>query len=189
MKQFVNNHKGLSLVELLAAITISSFILTSAYGVFLGGIKAYKRIGIENQLRSEADYIIATIMNELYQFAPDGIAMEGTTNERRIQFIKNKQKVINSSVGLVEEKETATQMFTVELQNDALSINGQPINSDHLKIIPNQSKISYTCVRQEGNVCRSGIVTFILTVQDRDHETPNDLLYIKPFTLKTEFGF
>ncbi|WP_199425647.1 PilW family protein [Thermaerobacillus caldiproteolyticus] len=188
MKQFVNNEKGISLVELLAAITISSFILSSIYGVFLSGINAYKRIGIENQLRSEADYVVATIMNRLYQFSPDGIDMEGTTNER-IQFIKNKQKVINPSVGLVEEKETATETLSIELQNDAVFINDEKLNSDHLKILSNQSKLSYSCVRQEGSVCQSGIVTFMLTVQDRDHETPSDFLYIKPFTLKTEFGF
>jgi type II secretory pathway component PulJ len=188
MKQFVNNHKGVSLVELLAAVTISTFILASIYGVLLSGIKTYQRIGIENQLRSEADYVISIVMNELYQFAPDGIDTTATTNQRML-FINNKQKKIDTRVGLVEEQETTKKTFTVELQNDALSINGQPINSDYLKIISKQSKLSYTCVRQEGNVCRNGIVTFVLAVQDRDHETPNSPLYIKPFTLKTEFGF
>lgn len=188
MKRFVNNEKGLSLLELLAAMTISTFILAAIYGVFLSGIKTYQRIGIENELRSEADYMMTIVLNNLYQFSPDGIDTTATTNER-IVFINNKQKKIDTRVGLVEEQETAAESFTIELQNDALSINGQPISSDRLKIMTSQSKLSYTCVRQEGNMCRSGVVTVVLAVQDRDHATPDSPLYIKPFTLKTEFGF
>ncbi|WP_027409478.1 type II secretion system protein J [Anoxybacteroides tepidamans] len=188
MKRYVNNNKGLSLLELLAAVAISAFILASIYGVLLSGIKAYKQIGIENQLRSEADYVVATVMNQLYQFAPDGIDMTATTDQH-LAFVNNKQKVINPSVGWVEEQETAKQTLDIELQNDALFINGGKMSSDQLQIISNQSKLSYSCVQKEGNMCYSGIVTFVLAVQDRDHAKPNDVLYIKPFVLKTEFGF
>jgi prepilin-type N-terminal cleavage/methylation domain-containing protein len=187
MKRFVNE-EGLTLIELLTALTIASLIFASAYGVFLSGIKAYKRIGIENQLRSEADYVIATIMNELYRFAPDGIDTASSTNER-ITFIKNKQKVIDPDIGLVEEKEVNEQTLTIELQNETISLNGQSLNSDNLKIVSAESSLSYHCVRQEGTVCRSGIVTIVLSVQDRDHDSEDDLLYIEPFSLKTEFGF
>lgn len=188
MKRFVKNEKGLSLLELLAAVTISTFILAAVYGVFLSGIKVYQRIGIGNQLRSEADYMMTIVLNNLYQFSPDGIDTTATTNGR-IVFINNKQKKIDTRVGLVEEQETAAKSFTIALQNDRLLLDGQPISSDRLKIISDQSKLSYTCVRQEGNMCRSGIVTIVLAVQDRDHDTSNSLLYIKPFTLQTEFGF
>ncbi|MGX1899967.1 PilW family protein [Thermolongibacillus altinsuensis] len=194
MKRFVNE-EGLTLIELLTALTIASLIFASAYGVFLSGIKAYKRIGIENQLRSEADYVIATIMNELYRFAPDGIDTASSTNDtasstnERITFIKNKQKVIDPDIGLVEEKKVNEQTLTIELQNETISLNGQSLNSDNLKIVSAESSLSYHCVRQEGTVCRSGIVTIVLSVQDRDHDSKDDLLYIEPFSLKTEFGF
>jgi type II secretory pathway component PulJ len=188
MKRYVNNENGLSLVELLAAITISSFILVSIYGVFFSGLNAYKRIYIENELRSEADYLVATIMNRLYQFSPDGLNMEETTNQQ-LQFVTDRQKVINPSVGMVEEQKTSGETLTVSLQQDTVLLNGEQLSSAHLKIVSSQSELSYRCAKQEENICRSGVVTIMLTVQDRDHNDPNDLLYIKPFTLKTEFGF
>jgi prepilin-type N-terminal cleavage/methylation domain-containing protein len=189
MKRYVNNVKGLSLVELLAAITISSLILASIYGVFFSGLNAYKRIHIENQLRSEADYIVATIMNKLYQLSPDGINMDKTTNTQ-IQFLSDKQKVIDPSVGIVEEEPKPTlETLTVALQDSSIIVNGEQLHSERLKIVADKSEFSYICAKQEENICRSGVVTITLTVQDRDHDNPDDLLYIKPFTLKTEFGF
>jgi prepilin-type N-terminal cleavage/methylation domain-containing protein len=191
MKRYVNNTKGLSLVELLAAITISSLILASIYGVFFSGLNAYKRIHIENQLRSEADYIVATIMNKLYEFAPDGIiAMDQTKKNAQIVFVSDKQKVIDPSLGMVKEEPKPTlETLTVALQDGSIVVNGELLHSDRLKIVADKSKFSYICAKQEENICRSGVVTIMLTVQDRDHDDPNDLLYIKPFTLKTEFGF
>lgn len=189
MKRYVNNENGLSLAELLAAITISSFILVSIYGVFFSGLNAYKRIFIENQLRSEADYIVATIMNRLYEFAPDGIAMDQTTNAQ-IVFVNDKQKDIDPYLGFVKEKpEPTPKKLTVALQDGSIAIDGERLHSDRLKIVAEESEFSYTCAQQEEKICRSGVVTIKLTVQDRNHDDPDDLLHVKPFTLKTEFGF
>lgn len=188
MKRFVNNEKGLTLLELLAAVTISFLIIGVMYNVFMSGIKTYQRIGIENELRSEADYMMTIVFNRLYEFAPDGIDTTTTTNTQLV-FVNNKQKTIDTRVGLVKEQETETKSFSLALQNDQLLIDGQPISSDRLRIISNQSKLSYTCVRQEGNICRSGVVTMVLAVEDSTHDSPSSPLYIRPFTLKTEFGF
>ncbi|OQP01383.1 Tfp pilus assembly protein [Geobacillus sp. 44C] len=191
MKRYVNNTKGLSLVELLAAITISSLILASIYGVFFSGLNAYKRIHIENQLRSEADYIVATIMNKLYAFAPDGIEMDqGQTTNAQIIFVNDKRKDIDPYLGFIkEEPEPTPETLTVALQDGSIAIDGERLHSDRLKIVAEESGFSYTCAKQEEKICRSGVVTIKLAVQDRDHDDPDDLLYIKPFTLKTEFGF
>ncbi|BDG31182.1 PilW family protein [Parageobacillus thermoglucosidasius] len=190
MKRYVNNENGLSLAELLAAIAISSFILVSIYGVFFSGLNAYKRIFIENQLRSEADYIVATIMNKLYAFAPDGIAMDQTTNAQ-IVFVNDKRKDIDSHLGFVkEEPEPTPETLTIALQDGLIAVDGEQLHSDRLKIVAEESGFSYTCSQQEEEkICRSGVVTIKLAVQDRDHDDPDDLLYIQPFTLKTEFGF
>ncbi|GAJ38246.1 hypothetical protein B4119_3035 [Parageobacillus caldoxylosilyticus] len=172
----------------MAAMTISSLILASSYGVFLSGLNAYKRINIENQLRSEADYLVAAIMNKLYQFSPDGLDMEETTDQQ-LQFVTDRQKVINPSVGIVEEQKTNGETLTVSLQQDAVLLNGEQLHSALLKIVSSQSELSYRCAKQEDNICRSGVVTIKLSVQDRDHDDPDGLLYIKPFILKNEFGF
>ncbi|BDG40758.1 Tfp pilus assembly protein [Saccharococcus caldoxylosilyticus] len=153
----------------MAAMTISSLILASIYGVFLSGLNAYKRINIENQLRSEADYLVAAIMNKLYQFSPDGLDMEETTDQQ-LQFVTDRQKVINPSVGIVEEQKTNGETLTVSLQQDAVLLNGEQLHSALLKIVSSQSELSYRCAKQEDNICRSGVVTIKLSVQDRDHD-------------------
>lgn len=187
MKRYVNNAKGISLVELLAAIAISSIIIASIYGVFLSGLNAYKRINIENQLRSEADYIVAAMMNRLYEFAPDGIEMDKTT-KTQIEFVKDKD--IDISLGMFKKlPPNRLERFALALQDGTITAGEEQLKPDRLKIVMDKSEFSYSCAKQEGNICRGGVVTIRLAVQDRDHDDPDDLLYIKPFTLKTEFGF
>ncbi|MGG3999898.1 PulJ/GspJ family protein [Anoxybacillus kestanbolensis] len=189
MKVFVNE-RGLTLIELLVGLAITSIIAASAYGVFTAGTKAYKRIGIENQLRSEADILMTTIFNELYAFAPDGLKSD-ESNNHTLTFVNNVKKEIDTNTGLVEEKNTEVQTLQVKIDdaNEVLQINGKQITSSNLRIVPEQSTFTYTCVQEQQNVCKSGVISIRLSVQDNDHRNPDDPLYIEPFTLQSQFGF
>ena len=189
MKVFANE-RGLTLIELLVGLAITSIIAASAYGVFTAGTKAYKRIGIENQLRSEADILMTTIFNELYAFAPDGLKID-ESNDDTLTFVNEIKKEIDTNTGLVEDKEQAGQtlQITIDKTNETLLINGKQATPSNLRIVSDQSKLTYTCVRSQQNVCKSGVVSIRLSVQDEDHRNPNDPLYIEPFTLETKFGF
>ncbi|MEK4233375.1 prepilin-type N-terminal cleavage/methylation domain-containing protein [Anoxybacillus sp. FSL W8-0703] len=189
MKVFANE-RGLTLIELLVGLAITSLIAASAYGVFTTGTKAYKRIGIENQLRSEADILMTTIFNELYAFAPDGLKSDESDNHT-LTFVNNVKKEIDTNTGLVEEKNTEVQTLQVKIDdaNEVLQINGKQITSSNLRIVPEQSTFTYTCVQKQQNVCKSGVISIRLSVQDNDHRDPNDPLYIEPFTLQSQFGF
>lgn len=57
---------GLTLVELLAALTLASIIAIIAYGILFGGFKTYDRVKTEIDLRDEADVIMATLMSDLF---------------------------------------------------------------------------------------------------------------------------
>ncbi|EPZ39675.1 hypothetical protein C289_0296 [Anoxybacillus ayderensis] len=188
MKVFANE-RGLTLIELLIGVAITSIIAASAYGVFTAGTKAYKRIGIENQLRSEADILITTIFNELYALAPDGLIDE--KNNHTLTFVNNVKKEIDTNTGLVEDKEQTNQtlQITIDEQNGTLLINGKQVTPSNLQIVPEQSTFTYTCVRLQQNVCKSGVISIRLSVQDNDHRNPDDPLYIEPFTLQSQFGF
>jgi len=189
MKVFANE-RGLTLIELLVGLAITSLIAASAYGVFTAGTKAYKRIGIENQLRSEADVLVATMFNELYALAPDGLKKD-ESNDYTLTFVNRMKKEIDTSTGLVEEKEQADQtlQMMIDETNGTLFINGKQVTPSNLRIVPEQSKFQYKCIREQQNVCKSGVVSIRLSVQDEDHRDPNDPLYIEPFTLETKFGF
>ncbi|ACJ33000.1 prepilin-type N-terminal cleavage/methylation domain-containing protein [Anoxybacillus flavithermus] len=189
MKVFANE-RGLTLIELLVGLAITSIIAASAYGVFTAGTKAYKRIGIENQLRSEADILMTTMFNELYAFAPDGLKTD-ESNDDTLTFVNEIKKEIDTNTGLVEDREQAGQtlQITIDKTNEALLINGNQVTPSNLRIVSDQSKLTYTCVRAQQNVCKSGVISIRLSVQDNDHRNPDDPLYIEPFTLQSQFGF
>ncbi|XWN53286.1 prepilin-type N-terminal cleavage/methylation domain-containing protein [Anoxybacillus flavithermus] len=189
MKVFVNE-RGLTLIELLVGLAITSIIAASAYGVFTAGTKAYKRIGIENQLRSEADVLVATMFNELYALAPDGLKID-ESNDDTLTFVNEIKKEIDKNTGLVEEEKQADQtlQIVIDKTNETLLINGKQVTSSNLRIVPEQSKFQYECMREQQNVCKSGVVSIRLSVQDKDHRDPDDPLYIEPFTLQSQFGF
>lgn len=59
----MKNQKGLSLIEILAALTILMIISSIIYGVFFNVDKNYKQISQKSNLEQEANIIINTIKN------------------------------------------------------------------------------------------------------------------------------
>ena len=191
MRRSAKAQAGMTLVGLLAAVSISLLIIGAIYTVFLTGIRAYQRIGIENELRSEADYAVAMMMNKLYELAPDGVDLS-VSNEQTLTFIEDRQQWIDTLSGFVAEQKKDGAALTISIEDGALAINGEAISSSRLSLAAD-STLSLRCLREEkkgeAHICRSGVVTMKLTVQDRKHADPDSWLYVQPFTLKTEVGF
>jgi prepilin-type N-terminal cleavage/methylation domain-containing protein len=59
----MKNDKGLTLIELLAAMTILLIISSLIYGVLIGANKNYQQISGKSNLEQEANIIISTIKN------------------------------------------------------------------------------------------------------------------------------
>lgn len=64
--KFIHSNKGLTLVELLATLTILSFIGIVIYSVLFNGIRSYERTMEETKLRDEADYIMANFIDKFF---------------------------------------------------------------------------------------------------------------------------
>ncbi|MGZ0086580.1 type II secretion system protein J [Geobacillus sp. C56-T2] len=188
MKRFADGEKGMTLVEVLAAITISMLIVGAVYAVFLGGVRAYQHIGIENELRSEADYVAARLMNALYAFAPDGLEAERSQENqtlRELRFIRNEQFQTNNQVGLVSRAETEQPTYqSVAIKDGKLMIDGAAVTSPAFRL-DDTSFFSFRCARWQKNICRSGVLTMTFTVRDGESAA----FPVQPFTVKTEFGF
>ncbi|MGM0844063.1 MAG: PilW family protein [Bacillota bacterium] len=60
------DEEGFTLIELLLTLAISAILLPVIYGTFLTGYKIYEKVSIEGQLREDADYVSAMLMNSLY---------------------------------------------------------------------------------------------------------------------------
>ena len=60
------NQRGLSLVELLATLALMSIITVLAFSVLMNGIRASDNIKKEVALRNEADYLMTSLIRDLY---------------------------------------------------------------------------------------------------------------------------
>lgn len=65
MKLLLNN-RGITIVEALAVITISSIVIVLSTSIIVQTFKNQKNISIESQLRDEADVISSSLMKDLF---------------------------------------------------------------------------------------------------------------------------
>src|SRR5690625_1774085 len=62
----LTNESGLTLIELLATLAITTMIGLVAYAVLYNGFKTYDRVKVETALRDEADIIMAELISHMY---------------------------------------------------------------------------------------------------------------------------
>ncbi|MFC0522446.1 PilW family protein [Pontibacillus salicampi] len=107
------NQKGITLVELLAALAISTLFMGIIGTTLFIGLHTYQQANGKNDLQNEADYIVTSIIREIYEFSPDYI--ENTTNgiiARKYQDVAiSDNGVLRSSKG---EAPTESLVITVK---------------------------------------------------------------------------
>ncbi|WP_456278102.1 prepilin-type N-terminal cleavage/methylation domain-containing protein [Bacillus sp. AK128] len=210
LKNTLKNQQGFTLIELLAGLAISSIIITSIYGVFLTGVKAYKVIGVEGQIRDEADYVVARIMNSIYELSPDTIKpckdeISGTDIENCYQFVNdNKLTVSSADNNLVEETQKSAGEVIInelKLENNQVFLNDEPLNVTNISITDGEDIISsdnsfidFLCTNYETVLssneqrCINGIFNIQLTLENTNYGPSNEL-HVKPLTLTSKFGY
>lgn len=65
MMKIVNNEKGVSLVEILAAIVITAIVITLIFNVQLSSSKQYDKQLNKNQQLNEVSYVLKVITKEM----------------------------------------------------------------------------------------------------------------------------
>lgn len=83
MKRFADRlrrEEGLTLIELIAALSLFSLVAGLIYGVMMFGIQSYERVTMENTLRDESDLLMSAIITEIYTFAPTTIYSSTSSN-------------------------------------------------------------------------------------------------------------
>ncbi|MFZ3588341.1 PilW family protein [Bacillus sp. DJP31] len=203
------SQRGISLVELLVALAISTVIMTSIYGVYSIGVNAYKMIGVEGHIRDEADYVVTRIMNSIYELSPDTIEpcknALGTQISNCYNFINDNQLVVSRSNNqLVEQKQKGQTDITInelKLENGHVLLNNENLNALSISItdgeesnLTDNSYISFTCTNLEtvlgtgDNRCINGTFDIQLTLENLDYG-PTNPLHVKPLTLTSKFGY
>lgn len=72
----IKSERGLTLVELLAAITILGIAMTILSAVIINGMKASESTMTKQQIQQEANYIVETIRKEYLDNTEDNIILE-----------------------------------------------------------------------------------------------------------------
>lgn len=114
-KQKCFNENGLSLVELLAGLAITSLIAILILSNLLSGMKSYKSVNSQISLHDEANYIMTRFVNQFYQATS---VKENTVTEGFFEITQYKENGV-TTLGFI---------------NDKAYINNQEINSSAFSV-------------------------------------------------------
>lgn len=124
--KFILSQKGLTLVELLAALSILSIIGIITYSVLFNGIHTYERTMEETKLRDEADYIMANFIDEFFSLKMSDIDVkllpDESNNISYLTIIKeNGEKQLGFKDGkvLLIDRELEPLDSNVEISNES----------------------------------------------------------------------
>ena len=119
LKAKISDNKGITLIELLVTLTISSILLPVTYGAMITGYKVYEKVSIDAQLREDADYVSAMVMKNLYSYPFDSVEECTPTSSNCIKFVNNSEKKVAPYAGKsfyeVEDKEIQQDDQTLQL--------------------------------------------------------------------------
>lgn len=135
MINFPHNEKGMTLIELLATVVITTIIAMLAFSLLINGLNATKTIQKEITLRDEADYLMAALVKQLY-----------TTKESKIEHHYLPQNGTKDYYLAIQTDEEGIEKFTKTgfIQNE-LIINDQAINVQNSDVkIDDSSTIKMT---------------------------------------------
>jgi prepilin-type N-terminal cleavage/methylation domain-containing protein len=124
--KILKKNNGITLVELLAALSLVSVIGLIAYSVLFGGLTTYDRVIAKNELRDEGNYMMTSLFNQFYKLKTSDIKEKhlpdsGTSNYYLV-------KTDGKNIGIVNSK---------------IIINNYPLSSTNDKVIlTNDSKIT-----------------------------------------------
>lgn len=136
LNNYFTNQKGLTLIEILAALVITVLMSLLAINILLNGLESYKKISQDTFMRDEADYLICQLIKDIY-----------TTKNSNIIRVVN--PTVNSIDSYIEIKTGDTQtkktgfIKNTNSSKVELVIKDQTIPSNNNKIlIDPSSKIS-----------------------------------------------
>ncbi|RHW40648.1 type II secretion system protein [Neobacillus notoginsengisoli] len=115
----IKNQKGITLIELLATLTILTIISGLVYGVLIGTTKNYQKLSSKADLSREANLILATVKNV---HEKTGKTAGNTNAEYEIDFLSGQYMIgeKNASSNPLHSKK-----FSVEVYKNHALVNGK----------------------------------------------------------------
>lgn len=213
MKKLLASNHGLTLLEVLLTLAIMSIVSTIIYSVFITGLKLYQKIGIDGQLRDDADYAATMILNEMYDNPPSYVSNYNQEGKVGIQLVRYQAITISDKYIIndphSEDSTDIEQDLLIYFEDDKFYLEwlksknrGAPekleISSegskyttvDDGKPTKMSSSISIgSCSQNDSNgKCQHGTITLNIVIED-SNQGISSLLETEPLILKSTFGF
>lgn len=201
MKKLLTSMKGVTLVELLVALVISSILLTTIYSVFVTGIHLYQKMQLEGQMRDDADYIATMILNEMYENSPRSVKKYTNGTKKGIELVRARPKKVEQYI--VEDQLEPDKRIFIYFEGKQLFIerrtldetNGEKVQKVEIEtpsaLIASESSIGLSSVGtcdNTKNECTSGSINLELTIHSTKGRT-GSMLKTEPLVLSSSFGF
>ncbi|GIN60278.1 hypothetical protein J27TS8_02710 [Robertmurraya siralis] len=208
MKKLIRTENGFTLVEVLVTLVIMAIVSGIIYSVFTTGLKLYQKIGIEAQLRDDADYVATMILNKMYEAPPDYIKKYEQDGAQGIELVRYAAKEVERYIvdhryneeGDIEIERRLfiyfkDERFFIETVTDDANENSATIaqistdSSRFTSIDEQSSEITFSCSNPElSERCPHGIIHLNLIIGE-DKERFSNLFKIEPLILESTFGF
>ncbi|MGO4888585.1 PilW family protein [Anaerobacillus sp. MEB173] len=109
-----NNEKGMTLIEVLAVLAISSLVITLVYGVLISGVSLFHKGSTETLMRQDADIVMAHIVNDFYE--KEGYTQKEFLKENEVEI--DEKKIKDEILDII--RDFSNPNFTYELPVDDL---------------------------------------------------------------------
>lgn len=135
----INNEKGISLVELVVAVSVFSLVITTASGIFINALKAQKTIVAKQNVADNLRYVMEFMVKEIRMAQTDTVNPDLTFNDgaavpatvKNGRFSKISFKNMSSSLIVYDFDSVSNKI----LRNDLGGAGGaQAISSDEVLI-------------------------------------------------------
>ncbi|MFE8703434.1 PilW family protein [Cytobacillus sp. FJAT-54145] len=197
MNKILKNNKGITLIELLVTLAITAIVSTMIYSVFVTGLKLYQKIGIEGQLRDDADYVATMILNQLYENTPNYIEEFNENGAEGLRLVRYESKKVNRYI--VEESNVIEAKILIYYKNNTFFIEDE-LSNEITEISTPSSKLTTLsseepsvgikqCSKEDQNGnCSHGIISLNLVLEDSNARL-SSFLKTDPIVLNSTFGF
>lgn len=198
LKARICDERGLSLLELLAVLTVLGIVGSVMTSTLVTGQKIFTKQTAETQFREDADYVTTRIMNEFYSTPFDEVDNTCIVKGKEIPCIKI---VDNTEVILTEINDTQNGASTIYdpgqqakdiaaitmiyIENKKVFIHKSIDSSNEILDVPSHfsdtSSLEVVCTSSEEMPCEKGTILLDFTLES---ERTNEKMQ-----LESRFGF
>ncbi|MGE7779532.1 PilW family protein [Peribacillus sp. NPDC097264] len=203
VKKSLSNENGLSLIEILLAVTITTFITGVIYSLFITGLSLYQKIQIEGQLREDADYIATMIMNELTTNQPKYVTPLNEDGKNGVTLNVQEEKTVD---GFIIEDSKGTEPVDIYFKDSQFIIDNKGVlntlnlsTSSFIDINEGTQTEKKTGIRLDtdssdctrdpsGTLCTHSTIHVTMVIENNIH-AKGFFVTTEPLVLESSFGF